>query len=123
MKYLRLAWLCLVCVPPTNVCAQVVNGIDILSSVYSVNATWSYTWTEEANLNTIPYTPGSVYSSGSGNYGGTNSDGSPLSVELTGTFTNPPVGAIGRLLGGSTQIGIGNGFNFFSDTSAPDWDV
>src|ERR1035441_4324906 len=88
MKYLRFAWLCLLCVSPIQVWAQEVNGIDILSSVYSVSGTWSYTWTCVWQAgNPANY----IYSSGSGYYGGSSSDGSPISGQLTAAgYPFPP---------------------------------
>src|ERR1035438_9444571 len=109
MKYLRLAWLCLLCVPPTNVCAQVGNGVDILSSAYLVSGTWSYTWIE-LNTNTLTWEP---YSSGSGNYGGSSSDGSPLSGQLTTAGYSFPPGLAFAGVSGDFSIDM---FDFRSDT-------
>src|ERR1035441_8489678 len=100
-KYLPVAWLCLLCVPPTNVCADVVNGIDILSSDYYVNAPWSYTWYQSS------FPQDQIYSSGSENYGGSRSDGSPLVVQLGPPYPpglSFPPGLPGPELGGSTSI-------------------
>ena len=111
MKCLPFAWLCLVCVLPISVCADVVNGIDILSSVYSVNAPWSYTWSIIDNWPSVPY------SSGSGNYGGTSSDGSPLSVGLTSAGPFPP-GISSPGIGGYTYIGGSGGANIYGWSGA-----
>ena len=85
MKCLHFACLCLLWVPPTNVCADVVNGIDILSSVYSIDAPWSFTWSTNGFMgqNATAYV-------GSGNYGGSSSDGSPLGGHLTSAGPYPP---------------------------------
>ena len=111
--YLPLASLSLLCVPPTNVCADMVNGIDILSSVYSVNAPWSYTW-DKYDTNIMYWVP---YCSGSGNYGGSKSDGSPLAVQLTSAGPFPPglETSPGPGVSGSTSIGR---FTFENQTSA-----
>ena len=111
MKYLysALAWLCLLCMPPTRVCADVVNGIDILSSVYSLYAPWSYTWSG----------PGGVNYSGSGNYGGSSSDGSVVSGALRSAGPFPPGLSAG--VSGSADIGdrsiFGSNFTFDQHTS------
>jgi hypothetical protein len=109
MKYLPFACLCLLCVPPTNVCADLVNGIDILSSVYSVDAPSSYTWYTYTGSVNMP-----IYSSGSGNYGGSSSDGSPLSGHLTSAGPFPP-GLPFPGVSGSTYI---DRFTFGNNTSA-----
>src|ERR1035437_5006018 len=119
MKYLSFAWLYLLCVPPTNVCADVVNGIDILSSVYSVDAPWNYTWYGPyAGSVNVP-----IYPSGSGNYGGSSSDGSPLAVQLPwggpyspGLVFPPGLNRIG--VGGSTSI---DRFTFENHTFSSPW--
>jgi hypothetical protein len=109
MKYLPFACFCLLFAPPTNVCADLVNGIDILSSVYSVDAPWSYTWYTYTGSVNMP-----IYSSGSGNYGGSSSDGSPLSGHLTSAGPFPP-GLPFPGVSGSTYI---DRFTFGNNTSA-----
>ena len=111
MKYLPFAWLCLLCVPATNVCADVVNGIDILSSVYSVDAPWSYTWSTNGFMGQQV----TAYS-GSGNYGGTSSDGSGLYGHLTSAGPFPPgLASVGPGVSGGTSIFP---FGLETDTSA-----
>jgi hypothetical protein len=94
MKYLPFAWLCLLCVPPTNVGADGVNGIDILSSVYSIDAPWRYTWYSQ--------TYHQIYSSDSGNYGGASSDGARVGGQLTSAGPFPP--GLGCPVSGNTWI-------------------
>ena len=63
-KYLPVAWLCLLCVPPTNVCADVVNGIDILSHNYAFMSPWQWSWRHDIPQSTMT----EPYSSDSGSY-------------------------------------------------------
>jgi hypothetical protein len=112
MKRLPFAWLCLLWLPPTNVCANVVNGIDILSSVYSIDAPWSYTWSTNGIMgqNVMAY-------SGSGNYGGSSSDGSAVSGQLTSPGPFPP-GLAFSGVSGSTYISGSDTIVFINHTSA-----
>ena len=103
MKCLPFACLCLLWVPPTNVRADVVNGIDILSSVYSVDGRWSSTYYTVTNSQQTV--------SVSGNYGGSSSDGSPLAVQLTSAG---PMG-LPSMVNGSTSI---DRFTFENHTGA-----
>jgi hypothetical protein len=111
MKCLPFAWLCLLWVPPTNVCAAVVNGIDILSSAYSIAAPWCYTWSTNGSMGQ------NVTAYSSGNYGGSSSDGSAVSGQLTSLGPFPP-GLAFPGVSGSAYISGSSAIVFENHTSA-----
>jgi hypothetical protein len=65
--------LCFLCFSTSIVSADPVNGVNILSQSYSVSGSYGFTWNQDdGNMG------GALYSQGSGTFGESSNDGTPL---------------------------------------------